>query len=365
MVPTDCNKAGNRGRINFRPRKTPIPALDGLRGIAILLVLWAHLPEWLFGPYIEALRFGVQPGYLGVDLFFVLSGFLITRILLTGKVQGKPLKTFFIRRFWRIFPVYYLTILVVLLWEPGTYLVWCATYLSNFYYAIFKAPSPMQHTWSLAVEQHFYLVWPFLVYGLTPGIARRGIAYGVLPLATILAIVTAVLEPRLPAEADGLVYRITFYRVFSLGLGALFAYSERSLCSDLKRLLWIALRFLVPAVLIIPTVLVVDHRWVGPIMLIGFGFLSGWIFLTTLAIDKAGRFPAESLTMRQLTYVGKISYGLYIYHLPIFFAMGVRGYPEGNPPTMTACALALGLSFAVAVLSYHLIEQPLLRRVRS
>ncbi len=341
--------------------KDRIPTLDGLRGLAVLLVLWAHLPVDLFGPAGRALYFAVQPGYLGVDLFFVLSGFLITRILLADRARGRPLRHFLVRRFARIFPIYYLLILAMWLLDPGSHLAWCAGYLSNFYYAVQRAPSPMEHTWSLAVEEHFYLVWPLAVTWLPVATSRRVALLGILPLAVGLALATAALEPWLPAQADSLIYRITWYRILSLGLGALFAFGERELRADPARLWWTAARFLVPALLVLPTALLVDHRFVGPIMLVGFSLLSSALFLAGLAAHGTGGLPARLLTLPPLRFAGRISYGVYLYHLPILYAFGVQGSAPGHPPDLGAIGSALLASLLVATASFYAIERPLLR----
>src|ERR1051325_1003916 len=96
-----------------------IPSLDGVRGISALLVLWAHLPAFLLPGWLRALTRAAAPGYLGVDIFFVLSGFLITRVLLQYKEAGVPLKAFYIRRALRIFPAYYSLMAVLAILRPN------------------------------------------------------------------------------------------------------------------------------------------------------------------------------------------------------------------------------------------------------
>src|SRR5882672_2186860 len=124
------------------------------------MVLWSHVPVASTPGVVRLLRSAFNPGYLGVDLFFVLSGFLITRILLADRENERPLRFFLARRALRIFPIYYLLLAVLLLAKPGQYLAWCAIYLSNFHFMFDKTPNPLPHTWSLAIEEHFYLIWP-------------------------------------------------------------------------------------------------------------------------------------------------------------------------------------------------------------
>lgn len=151
-----------------------IPALDGIRGIAVVLVLLFHL-------HIP----GLSLGWAGVPLFFVLSGFLITGILIDAKTENFSdyIKSFYIKRTLRIFPLFYLYLLlnlVVLLAtnRPTDGYAWYFTYLQNYHlgaaiYSQGNIPGIVGHTWSLAVEEQFYLIWPFVVYFLN----RKQLAY--------------------------------------------------------------------------------------------------------------------------------------------------------------------------------------------
>ena len=147
--------------------------------------------EWPI--WFDALRDAfVQAGYLGVDTFFVLSGFFITRILRFEKSAGLPLSNFLVRRLLRIFPIYYLTLAVVWIAHPGSELPWCAAYLSNFRFAfVDHGGGWLSHTWSLAIEEHFYLLWPLCVYGCSDRTARRVAAYGIVPFALFAAVASA------------------------------------------------------------------------------------------------------------------------------------------------------------------------------
>lgn len=158
-----------------RYRKDFIPELDGLRAIAALLVLFlgatqVHLPAYSLGPELFELHRWIAPGAAGVDLFFVLSGFLITRILLVDRELGVPLRQFLIRRCLRIFPIYYLKILIVWHQLSGFELAALLTYTANFALLFTWGHCPMDHAWSLAVEEHFYLLWPPIAVFLTSGL---------------------------------------------------------------------------------------------------------------------------------------------------------------------------------------------------
>ena len=140
------------------------PQIDTLRFIAVLMVALSH---WLPKHWINHL----QVGRLGVELFFVISGFLITRILMQMKEQegtlSQKLKIFFARRVLRIFPIYYVVVLITFLAHDGHFdkaIIWNIFYGSNFYMLkINEFPGIMSHFWSLSVEEHFYLLWPFLI----------------------------------------------------------------------------------------------------------------------------------------------------------------------------------------------------------
>src|ERR1017187_2368035 len=147
-----------------------IPELDGLRGIAALMVVFYHAFFWSMGkggwPFFPRLVASVtQFGWLGVDLFFVLSGFLITGVLLKAKGKPRFLKLFYIRRALRILPVYYGFLIVLELLSPSrntSFVLVSFVYLSNAA-PLLGVPMIYGPLWSLSVEEHFYLLWPWLV----------------------------------------------------------------------------------------------------------------------------------------------------------------------------------------------------------
>src|SRR5579862_7894518 len=155
-------------------RSTHYPALDGLRGVAILSVMVEHLaPRLLAGG-----------GWVGVDLFFVLSGFLITGVLLDGKDDPHRGRTFYVRRALRIFPLYYATLALITfgplakalaLGLSAQTLGWYWIYGTNWQIALGMAHigGPIAYFWSLAVEEQFYLIWPLIIWHTQPKTAKR------------------------------------------------------------------------------------------------------------------------------------------------------------------------------------------------
>jgi peptidoglycan/LPS O-acetylase OafA/YrhL len=202
-----------------------IPELDGLRGIAVLMVLGYHLfcytmlrGKWTGIPRLSMLV--TMPGWLGVDLFFALSGFLITGILLDTKGDVRYLRNFYARRALRILPLYLGVLIVILLCyrHSGGYALLSFFYLSNMA-PLFGVPMVNGAMWSLSVEEHFYMVWPFLVGRLQ----TRTVVY--------IAAATCIAEPVIRALAYGHtndVYVYTWFRLDGLAYGALAACFVRS-----------------------------------------------------------------------------------------------------------------------------------------
>lgn len=350
-----------------RPSLQRIPELDGLRGLAALFVLFGHFP-WI--EHLEIIRKTAtwfDSGSLGVDIFFALSGFLITRIILNEKAHGAfAFSAFYIRRALRIFPIYYLTILAVgffLTWRQSG---WLALYLGNFAFAFDPEPHPLRHTWSLAVEEHFYLLWPFLLAKLPWRTAQRAV-FPALPMASIiLAIITCQIMPG--EEADALIIRGSMYRIISICLGAWVAFHE----TRMRNLPVPVVLFLGVLAILLPHLTIRSLEWH-----LGGLFLSNWtnklvvlsiaslcwlliaLNLAQLAERSAIlRLPRIVLTNRALTYIGTISYGLYLYHYPLLYANDMLDERTIGPGL---AASLLTLLIIVPIISWHLIERPLLR----
>lgn len=349
-------------------RPAHLPVLDGLRAIAVLLVLWSHVPphtpgypEWLLWS-----RLLVEPGGFGVEIFFVLSGFLITRILIAERAALRPVRYFMARRLLRIFPIYYLLLAILFVVDPHPEFLWCAVYLGNWLTVTTPGIDfPLQHTWSLCVEEHFYLLWPLVVAFTAP---RRPVAVLLiwLPLALAAALFVGYWTTDL-RHAFTATQHCSPIRFFSLGAGCLLAYAEPALTGRPRRMLVAAVILLVPGIAannvlqfaLLPNWLdrpvLLPHRAGPALWLLSMTALATAVLLVCLASSAARWSPVRLLTTWPFVAIGRISYGIYLYHLPIFRAL-LRPTPTGG-----RVALAIGLTLVAATASYWLLERPILR----
>ena len=385
-----------------------MPQLDGLRALAVFAVVWSHwMPihsafapgpsdSWLVvgGYWVWDHTMRLPWGHFGVQLFFVLSGFLITGILLRAKPQpgesrGPVLKQFFIRRSLRIFPAYYLILAIAWLADfndTRATIIWHATYSTSIYLWLTKAFSPTSHYWSLSVEEHFYLLWPWVVLWTTPKTLLRVTIFMILAtpvfqilmqwigpqirpavllwldlpnIGSSLSWLSAETEPTvlMPSAAD------------ALGAGALLALVES--CEDWKQTFR---RIQVLACLPIFVILQVDA------FLKGYGLPgaaesireTAMVVTFSLIVSQAAtgfRGPVGwVLAHPLLTGVGKISYGIYLIHnfTPHLMTLFLNQTPIGADRFY---ALHDGwrfvglwvLTLALAGTSWFLIERPCLR----
>jgi peptidoglycan/LPS O-acetylase OafA/YrhL len=296
-----------------------MPELDTLRGIAILGVVFLHGFNWPF----SGLHFGrwgtlflrlSQPGWLGVNLFFVLSGFLITRILLDSASRPDYYRRFYSRRALRILPAYYA--LLIVLWligqAGGAYVGLGFLYLANVtvFFGVAEAYGPL---WSLAVEEHFYLVWPTVVHRLS----RRSVGMVALGIFAVVPILRAV--SFLLGYTVGLA-TYTWFVVDGLSCGALSAVLLRSEVSR-KQVMWTAGSLIVSAAVFsvagAPFGILTRNRVLGAalqhtlISVLFSGVLLGFLLVGT------SRYSA-TVRNSTLRFFGYISYGLYLVHLMVF-----------------------------------------------
>ncbi len=337
-----------------KPGAFQIKALDSIRGVAILLVLWDHsLGVSTLND--RFLRF-LLPGHFGVDIFFVLSGFLITRILLSGKANGDSISLFLARRFLRIFPIYYLLLALFVVLRPDKELIWCATYLSNFYFCFHESNSPLLHTWSLCIEEHFYLIWPFIIFFLP----RRGsfFAAGIIIVASILSAFVLVFAPT--RELRTLVSFGSMSRFSSLALGGVLAFIEQSIRSNPRKVAAISvLGFFLTFGIGMASIYLRPKHFGQFLTLVGGIPASTSTVMLGIILNESTSWLGWMVNGQLLRSIGRISYGLYLYHFPILYSLGLMD--KGADPQPLKFLLGLFLSFACAILSFRLLEQPILR----
>ncbi len=361
-----------------------LPSLDGLRGAAVLFVLAFHFAHLEGGPgAVERALLGATGlGWSGVDLFFVLSGFLITGILLDAKGTPGYFRAFYLRRALRIFPLYY-AYLAVLFWviprvvpaavldvKPGSQ-GWLWSYLGNVLFARergFGASPYAGHFWSLAVEEQFYLAWPFLVWLLTP---RRLAAVSLALVGGAFAIRLGIHHTSWNAAA---AYVLTPCRADALSIGALVAIGIRQE-TGLARLRSVAPWTLATCAAAVAAIWVARGAFFGgdpAVQVWGFTPLAvGYGAVLVLALSApAGSALARGLSARWLRGAGRYSYGLYVLHYPVFLALEGAGLgPAALARTLGSrlggilsfAALAGAASIAAALASWHLLERHFLR----
>lgn len=356
-----------------------IPALDGLRGVAILLVLVCHSVFEAFRPSTKLLTGLVIAGRLtwsGVDLFFVLSGFLIGGILLDAKSSPNYFKTFYIRRAYRILPMYavLLTLFSLRYISPrglaafaSSSIPWAAyaTFTQNFWMATIGglgAPS-MAATWSLAVEEQFYLTIPFFIRKIN----RLRLTYVLLSVVIAAPVLRTVLNFGFD-HAQTACFVLTLCRADALSLGVLCAIlvrSDRSWKFVLSHRSVLRSATMILALGLIPLT-ILDQRLNTPIVTVGFSWLA--FFYTAIllvTITQASSTFLRVLDSSILRQLGVLAYATYLLHNPCMEACGRLfarlGYPNDGVQHL-AGLLGVAIALAIAKLSWKYFETPLLRR---
>jgi peptidoglycan/LPS O-acetylase OafA/YrhL len=364
------------------------PGLDGLRGLAILLVL-LHMLNLLNlqdgGSGLPAYVYSrlTHVGWTGVQLFFVLSGFLITGILLDSQRALNYYSGFYARRVLRIFPLYFAVLAVAFIVLPAAGIVpanvaldrphqfWLWTYLSNWAALAGQGSKAFPHFWSLALEEQFYLIWPLLVRSRTPAECVRfsvGVAVASLALRTVLT---------LAGVSDDLIYENSFCRMDALALGGAAAAALRipawkdRIVAARNRLLLASL-----AVAVAGTI-VTRGFWTGTFVgaTVGYTLVSLIFVLLLVAVagaDVAGARGWPSLfRFAPLRTLGKYSYAMYVFHKPLHDYLGkplVAAFRPDLPGSVLLCVAYIAggvlVSLAVAWVSWHLYEKHFLRLKR-
>ncbi|MBT0994591.1 acyltransferase [Cellulomonas sp. DKR-3] len=366
----DQQPAPSGGRPGHRTRQLRRD-VQGLRAVAVLAVIADHVLGWPHG------------GFVGVDVFFVISGYLITGLLLreharTGSISFRG---FYARRVRRIMPNAILTLVVTVgataVLIGGDRLVatvkdavaaaltvvnWRFAVQGTDYFAQGLPPSPVQHFWSLSVEEQFYFVWPWLMLGLLALAARRASARSgrvrrtwVLGIAMgVVVVVSFAWALHQTADQPSFAYFSTLTRVWELGVGALAAIGAARVARWLAArpgwwrpvLAWSGLAAIAVSLLVVRS----DHGFPAPWALLPVAATA----LVIMAGEGAGTSGPWLLTNRPMNYVGDASYSLYLWHWPVVVLLPAL-LPEDSA---WFGVLAVAIGVALALPAYHLVENP-------
>ncbi|HET9100292.1 MAG TPA: acyltransferase [Acidobacteriaceae bacterium] len=351
------------------------PELDGIRGIALIAVMMSHSGPFILNNslFSKVLVYAMIPGWSGVELFFVLSGYLITGILLRSKTAQNYFSSFYMRRVLRIFPIYYMVLTVGFF--VASHNAWwnylmphlAETRVAYFFYlqnwpvfwnhGLVQNPNAFGHFWSLAVEEQFYVVWPLIIFFL--------------PEKLVLWICTGGLLMALPFRIfmvhrfaeDFTAMTLTTSRIDGLLIGAIVAILLRKGPIQLRGI-YIALGL---GAAIIGYIALFHHRellgtyfYMPTIGITGFSLLAGG--LLALSQHQIG-WLRWILTAKWLRVVGRYSYGMYIYHIPVFAICGrvltahlhqVSPMPVRFAVPYITCLFCI--TFLIAKLSYDYFE---------
>jgi peptidoglycan/LPS O-acetylase OafA/YrhL len=332
--------------------------IQGLRAVAVLAVIGDHLSGWPRG------------GFVGVDVFFVISGYLITALLLREHERSGTIsyRRFYARRIKRILPASALVLVSTavaarFLLSSDRFAqtmrdeVWAFCFAANWHFAAVgtdyfqqgRPPSAVQHFWSLAVEEQFYVVWPMLLLVLLTALARFKRQRRLLG-AVVLAIVFASFgwALRQTAIAPNAAYFSTFSRAWEVGVGAgvaVLGVGSAGVCSAAVRAsgAWLGVVGIAVSLFVVPS---------------ASGFPAPWaalpVLATALVLGLGDGVPLWPLTNAASRYVGDLSYSLYLWHFPVVVLL--LGVLPGE--TVGYYTAAIGLMLALSIASYHLIEDP-------
>ncbi|HEV8270931.1 MAG TPA: acyltransferase [Chitinophagaceae bacterium] len=325
--------------------------LDSFRGIGILWIICCH-----YFPHIDFFRFG----WVSLEFFFVLSGFLITKVLLHSSTKKNFFSFFYMRRALRIFPIYFLFIIiffaaVFLISKPHHFVFlkenffYYFIYLQNFLF-VFKGLEPekyLNHLWSLAMEEQFYFLWPLAIYYIRDLKRLKKILWFIICFAFVFRVIVWYFW----GERFEVYHCNTFARIDTIAFGCLlgcgFSYK------DISKKLRVLLISVCISIFIFGFLYFKDPFITNPVFCTlgysAFSFLSILFLEYFISEEKKFRFLK---TNRLVNYLGQISYGMYLIHIPILLFLLPR---TGLPETMTSL-LCILLTFILASLSYWFYE---------
>ena len=336
--------------------------IEGLRALAIVLVIADHLFGWPVG------------GFVGVDVFFVISGFLITGLLLKDLETNDRIsyRKFYVRRVRRIIPI---ALLVLAVTTAASWVVfvqaravqttvdagYAAAFFANWhyaftgsdYFAVSSAGSPLLHYWSLSVEEQYYLVWPSVLL-LLAVLGRRAFRKRLIYIVALVVVVFSFTWAIVQGNAEpAMAYYSTFTRAWELGVGALLAVTSAGLSRNIPisirpALAWGGLAMICASAVLISTNSAFPGPW-AVVPVLGTG--------AVIAAGSGGRTrPPVVLTNPVSAYVGRISYSLYLWHYPVVVILAAV-----LPRTLSYFALCLSLMTMLSIVSFHSIEDPIRR----
>jgi peptidoglycan/LPS O-acetylase OafA/YrhL len=360
----------DQGNATQERRLSYQPALDGIRALAVAAVLAYHAGfSWARG------------GFLGVDAFFVLSGFLITSLLLVEyRAKGRIAFTaFWARRGRRLLPALFLMLIgvgvyAVVFAKPdeldrlradalttiGYVANWRPVFAGESYFEQFSVPSPLRHTWSLAIEEQWYAFWPLLLFGVLR--LRGGSLRSTLTMALAMAAASALLMALLfqPLHDPSRVYYGTDTRAQSLLVGATLA----MLSLQFGPVRGAAARWTLQGVAVV-CVVFVGFVWARADDNSSLLYRGGFIVLATsvAVVIAASVQPGFSVVGRVLSLpplraLGLISYGVYLWHWPVYLVLTPDRIPLDDYPLF---ALRVAATLAISIASYRLLEMPVRR----
>jgi peptidoglycan/LPS O-acetylase OafA/YrhL len=365
-----------------------IPVLDGIRAYAILMVCLVHFFQVdETGLYSNHKYLGVflyklsQLGLKGVELFFMLSGFLITGILVDSKKSNKYFRSFYARRFIRIFPLYYFVLAISFLVLPhliyiddaGKHVInnqfWLWTYTSNISHfldffsggwdASLNFPS-FGHFWSLCVEEHFYIFWPFIIYFVKEKHLKTTMWF-IVSFSSLAVIWTYIYPDYWP-----ILNWTTIQCAGVLSLGGLLALEYKNK-KNWDQISMLAKKLVLPFVLLFMLSNFIPRRYDILHVVTYFTSIIAFLLVLIVALNN-NKITNKCFNRKWLYFIGKISYGIYVYHgmlRPYFksylYDNFITKIDNGIIATILYTILATGISILIAWGSWELIEKPILK----
>lgn len=343
-----------------------IPGLNGLRAIAVFLVIFFH---WDFPPSTTSLflKKVLPDGVFGVNLFFVLSGFLISAILLIEKEKAtaiphqnkKIIVNFYVRRFLRIFPIYYLTLFILYFSSMPDFhknFIYYLTYTENFNVFFKGSWDSFCHTWSLAVEEQFYLIWPFIIIFTNKNRLKYVLVFFILLGPAFSIFQTVFLKPRLNA----FVLPPSCFDAFAIGALIAFYYTENEMKTFKK---WIKILLPFSGLLFIYWKLAPAGGHFQYFKRSSESIIASGLILFCIS-NSYTQLRNKLLENRLMYQLGLVSYGIYLFHysIPYFYLKAKTSLQIsfGKYDLPIDYLIMLVILLALAFLSYYLIEKPIL-----